>query len=106
MAGAIKSTLAALISMATTVGVLAQEAPYNRDIRDLQPTILDLKGLPSDLNSSTAAHGAKESRLSIKGLGGTRPVAPNTQKNGADNPDGRKLNRRVEFVLPNSRRVK
>ncbi|MBC8923994.1 OmpA family protein, partial [Escherichia coli] len=44
------------------------------------------------------AHGAKKSRLSVKGFGGSRPVASNTLKNGADNPDGRKLNRRVEFV--------
>ncbi|MCA3848967.1 MAG: OmpA family protein [Burkholderia sp.] len=48
------------------------------------------------------AHGAKKSRLSVKGFGGSRPVASNTLKNGADNPDGRKLNRRVEFVLPNA----
>ncbi|WP_176051339.1 OmpA family protein [Burkholderia sp. BCC1644] len=47
-------------------------------------------------------HGAKKSRLSVKGFGGSRPVASNTLKNGADNPDGRKLNRRVEFVLPNA----
>ena len=48
------------------------------------------------------AHGATKSRLSVKGFGGSRPVASNTLKNGADNPDGRKLNRRVEFVLPNA----
>ncbi|MDR0243390.1 MAG: OmpA family protein [Burkholderia sp.] len=52
------------------------------------------------------AHGAKKSRLSVKGFGGTRPVASNTLKDGADNPDGRKLNRRVEFVLPNAAGVK
>ncbi|MDR3096074.1 MAG: OmpA family protein [Paraburkholderia sp.] len=198
MARAIQSTFAVLISMASAGGALAQEPPYNREIRDLKPTILDLKGLSSDSNSASldltaqvgglaaqhsglsvrqdktavrvsmlgdvlfdfdkasiqpsaeptlqdilrviksipagtvvieghtdskgtaaynqdlsfrrakavaewlAAHGAEKSRLSVKGLGGTRPVAPNTLKNGADNPDGRKLNRRVEFVLPNS----
>ena len=52
------------------------------------------------------AHGVNKSRLSVKGLGDSRPVARNTLKNGADNPDGRKLNRRVEFVLPNSRGAK
>lgn len=45
-------------------------------------------------------HGADRARLSVKGLGDTHPVAPNTLDNGADNPDGRALNRRVEFVLP------
>lgn len=48
-----------------------------------------------------ASHGMKKARLSVKGLGDSRPVAPNTLANGADNPDGRALNRRVEFVLPN-----
>ena len=47
------------------------------------------------------SHGMKMARLSVKGLGSSRPVAPNTLENGADNPDGRALNRRVEFVLPN-----
>lgn len=194
-------TLAVLIPMATASGALA-EAPYHRDIRDLKPVILDLKGLPSDTNSASldlstqvaglaaqhsglsvrqdktavrvsmmsdvlfdfdkaniqpsaeptledilkliksipagtiaieghtdskgsasynrelslrranavaewlTAHGVNKSRLSVKGLGDSRPVARNTLKNGADNPDGRKLNRRVEFVLPNSRGAK
>ncbi|WP_244130681.1 OmpA family protein [Burkholderia pyrrocinia] len=47
------------------------------------------------------SHGMKKARLSVRGLGGSQPVAPNTLRNGADNPDGRALNRRVEFVLPN-----
>ena len=45
-------------------------------------------------------HGADKARLSVKALGDTRPIAPNTLGSGADNPDGRALNRRVEFVLP------
>lgn len=47
-----------------------------------------------------AANGVDKARLSVKGLGSSRPVAPNTLDNGDDNPDGRALNRRVEFVLP------
>ncbi|PSJ54366.1 OmpA family protein [Pseudaminobacter soli (ex Li et al. 2025)] len=47
-----------------------------------------------------AAHGADKARLSVKALGDSRPIAPNTLENGADNPKGRALNRRVEFVLP------
>ncbi|WP_448631769.1 OmpA family protein [Cellulomonas soli] len=35
----------------------------------------------------------------VVGWGETRPVAPN-EINGADNPAGRQLNRRVEIVLP------
>jgi outer membrane protein OmpA-like peptidoglycan-associated protein len=34
-----------------------------------------------------------------KGLGKTDPVAPNTQPNGDDNPQGRELNRRVSIIL-------
>jgi outer membrane protein OmpA-like peptidoglycan-associated protein len=36
---------------------------------------------------------------SVKGWGKQRPVAPNTTADGADNPEGRQQNRRVEVVL-------
>ena len=45
-------------------------------------------------------HGADKARLSVKALGDTRPIEPNTLKTGADNPEGRARNRRVEFVIP------
>ncbi|WP_088147683.1 OmpA family protein [Achromobacter denitrificans] len=47
-----------------------------------------------------ASQGVDPARLSTKGLGDTRPVQPNKLANGADNPQGRAQNRRVEFVLP------
>lgn len=50
------------------------------------------------------AHGADRQRLAVKGLGDTSPVAPNTLADGKDNPDGRALNRRVEFILPVEKR--
>jgi outer membrane protein OmpA-like peptidoglycan-associated protein len=34
-----------------------------------------------------------------KGYGKTRPVAPNTNPDGSDNPQGRQKNRRVEIVV-------
>jgi outer membrane protein OmpA-like peptidoglycan-associated protein len=42
-----------------------------------------------------------EANISIKGLGEQYPVAPNTNENGADNPLGRALNRRVSIVVEN-----
>ncbi|CAB3930009.1 OmpA family protein [Achromobacter insolitus] len=47
-----------------------------------------------------ASHGVDKSRLAVKGLGDTQPVQSNRLANGADNPQGRAQNRRVEFVLP------
>ena len=38
-------------------------------------------------------------RMSAHGLGKTKPVAPNTMPNGADNPNGRQKNRRVEITV-------
>jgi outer membrane protein OmpA-like peptidoglycan-associated protein len=35
----------------------------------------------------------------VDGRGDADPVAPNTLPDGRDNPEGRALNRRVEFVL-------
>ena len=34
-----------------------------------------------------------------KGYGKTRPVAPNTNRDGSDNPQGRQKNRRVEVIV-------
>lgn len=44
-------------------------------------------------------NGVTRERLSAKGFGESVPVAPNTLQNGADNPDGRALNRRTEFKI-------
>jgi OOP family OmpA-OmpF porin len=43
--------------------------------------------------------GGLSNGLDVKGFGEKQPVAPN-EINGADNPAGRALNRRVEIVLP------
>jgi outer membrane protein OmpA-like peptidoglycan-associated protein len=37
--------------------------------------------------------------LRASGLGETRPVAPNQNPDGSDNPTGRQQNRRVEVVI-------
>ncbi|OZI76957.1 OmpA family protein [Bordetella genomosp. 6] len=47
------------------------------------------------------AHGVDKAKLSVRGLGAAKPVQPNQLANGADNPQGRAQNRRVEFLLPN-----
>jgi outer membrane protein OmpA-like peptidoglycan-associated protein len=38
-------------------------------------------------------------RITTKGWGESKPVAPNTKPNGSDNPEGRQKNRRVELTL-------
>ena len=43
--------------------------------------------------------GLKEVRFSTRGLGAKQPIAPNTKPNGADNPEGRQKNRRVEIIV-------
>jgi OOP family OmpA-OmpF porin len=43
--------------------------------------------------------GVDEDRISSSGAGETEPVARNTNPNGSDSPEGRKLNRRVEFRI-------
>ena len=44
------------------------------------------------------AHGVTSS-IAARGFGKMRPVAPNTLPNGADNPEGRQKNRRVEITF-------
>ena len=38
-------------------------------------------------------------QASVVGHGEKKPVAPNENPDGSDNPDGRQLNRRVELVF-------
>ena len=43
--------------------------------------------------------GISASRITTRGFGETKPVAPNTNPNGTDNPAGRQQNRRVEITI-------
>lgn len=43
--------------------------------------------------------GIDKKRLQYKGYGATKPVAPNTNPDGTDNPEGRRLNRRIELRI-------
>jgi len=43
--------------------------------------------------------GISKSRITSSSEGEANPIAPNSHENGDDNPLGRKLNRRVEFIL-------
>jgi outer membrane protein OmpA-like peptidoglycan-associated protein len=45
-----------------------------------------------------AAHGVGAA-ITVRGWGRSRPVAPNTRPNGADDPEGRQKNRRVEITV-------
>ncbi|MGH9547713.1 MAG: OmpA family protein [Terriglobales bacterium] len=43
--------------------------------------------------------GIQPARITTRGWGETKPVAPNKKPDGSDNPEGRQKNRRVEIVL-------
>jgi outer membrane protein OmpA-like peptidoglycan-associated protein len=43
--------------------------------------------------------GISKARLSSKGYGESKPVEPNENPNGTDNPEGREKNRRTEFKV-------
>lgn len=47
------------------------------------------------------AHGVRRDRVAVEAYGERRPVAPNTNADGTDNPAGRARNRRVEAVIQN-----
>ena len=48
--------------------------------------------------------GVAKERIVAKGYGKTMPVAPNTNPDGSDNPDGRAKNRRTEFKILNDKK--
>ena len=43
--------------------------------------------------------GASAARISTRGWGKSKPIAPNSKPDGSDNPEGRKKNRRVEITV-------
>ena len=43
--------------------------------------------------------GIDKQRLKAIGYGETKPIVPNENPNGSDNPEGRQLNRRTEFEV-------
>ncbi|MEW8029340.1 MAG: OmpA family protein [Candidatus Thiodiazotropha sp.] len=45
--------------------------------------------------------GVLKERLEVAWFGKDRPIAPNTNSDGSDNPQGRKRNRRVEVIIEN-----
>ena len=45
------------------------------------------------------SQGIDPARLLAKGYGESRPIAPNTNPDGTDNPEGRQKNRRTEFRI-------
>lgn len=45
------------------------------------------------------AHGVPAGRITTRGWGKARPVAPNTKPDGSDEPAGRAKNRRVEITV-------
>lgn len=53
-----------------------------------------------------AERGVEKNRLVAKGYGETKPIAPNTNTDGSDNPEGRAINRRTEFRIIAQRDVK
>jgi outer membrane protein OmpA-like peptidoglycan-associated protein len=46
--------------------------------------------------------GVSSSRITTRGWGETKPLAPNTNPDGSDNPTGRQKNRRVEITIRTS----
>lgn len=44
-------------------------------------------------------------RLQTKGFGESKPIAPNNNPDGSDNPAGREKNRRVEFIIKTQTRT-
>jgi len=68
------------------------DAAYNLDL-----SFRRARGVANALRQA----GIDPERLASQGLGETRPSAPNKHPDGRDNPEGRRLNRRVEVVIEN-----
>ena len=60
---------------------------------------LSQKRAESCVNYLVNEKGIQKERMVAKGYGKSVPVAPNTNPNGSDNPEGRAMNRRTEFKI-------
>ena len=64
--------------------------PYNLKLSDRRA---------ASVKTWLAAKGIAEKNVKTRGWGADKPVAPNTKKDGTDDPDGRQKNRRVEITI-------
>ncbi len=53
----------------------------------------------SSVGNYMISRGIEKRRIKARGYGEQRPIAPNKNDDGTDNPEGRALNRRVEFEI-------
>jgi outer membrane protein OmpA-like peptidoglycan-associated protein len=67
---------------------------------DAYNTALSERRAASVVQWLTTNAGIASGWLQAKGYGESRPIAQNTNPNGADNPEGRQKNRRVEVIIP------
>ena len=72
------------------------EVKYNEE--------LSQKRAESCTNYLTNEKGIAKDRIVAKGYGKSQPVAPNTNPDGSDNPEGRAKNRRTEFKILNDKK--
>jgi len=66
---------------------------------DSRNQTLSVQRAQSVVAALSTGHGIDPARLSAEGRGESEPVAPNSTPEGADNPEGRQLNRRVEVLV-------
>jgi len=65
-------------------------AAYNQELSEKRATTV---------KNWLVAHNDLPATTPIKGYGKTRPIAPNTNPDGSDNPRGRQRNRRVDVLV-------
>ncbi len=64
---------------------------------------LSLERAQNVVDALASTLGIDTARLQAEGRGDAEPVAPNSNPDGSDNPDGRQLNRRVEIIVLTTR---
>jgi outer membrane protein OmpA-like peptidoglycan-associated protein len=66
---------------------------------------LSLDRAENVVDALIATLGIDPERVDAEGRGDAEPIAPNTNPDGSDNPDGRQLNRRVEIIVLTTREL-
>ncbi|MFA6923737.1 MAG: OmpA family protein [Bacteroidales bacterium] len=78
---------------------IVEIAAYSDSIGDEQYNLILSQNRANSVVQYLVDKGISEKLLIPKGCGKTNPLAPNTNIDGTDNPQGRQQNRRVEFKI-------
>ena len=96
-AGPTLTQIAALIKKTGKATVMIEGHTDSKGLQSYNMKLSDRRA--ASVKAWLVAHGLASGSIRTQGLGASKPIAPNQRPNGADDPEGRQKNRRVEITI-------